>query len=61
MDSVERRRNLVPSLKEKRSGIMIYRAMTTTERWMARLIVGTASLFSLAVALSVFLKDLAKL
>jgi len=40
---------------------MIYRAMTTTERWMARLIVGTASLFSLAVALSVFLKDLAKL
>ena len=61
MDSVERRRNLVPSLKEKRSGIMIYRAMTTTERWMARLIVGTASLFSVAVALSVFLKDLAKL
>lgn len=38
---------------------MIYRAMTTTERWIARLIVGTASICSLVVAVYISLKDVA--
>jgi hypothetical protein len=35
-----------------------YRSMTTSERWIARLIVGTAGVCSLLVAIYVSLKDI---
>ncbi len=37
---------------------MIYRSMTTSERWIARLLVGTAGICSLLVAVYVSLKDI---